>query len=54
LGAQSMLAAGYITYRRGVIRVHNRAALEAASCECYSLVKKRIDDFLSPPYAVHE
>ena len=53
LGAQSMQAAGLITYRRGTIQVQNRAALEAASCECYALVKRRFDAFLSPPpYAV--
>jgi CRP-like cAMP-binding protein len=53
LAAQSMQAAGLIAYRRGTIQVQNRAALEAAGCECYSLVKKRFDAFLSPPsYAV--
>ncbi len=49
LGAQSMQAAGLITYRRGTIQVQDRAALEAASCECYAVVKKRFDAFLSSP-----
>ncbi len=54
LAAQSMQAAGLITYHRGTIQVQNRAGLEAASCECYALVKKRFDAFLTPPpFAVH-
>jgi CRP-like cAMP-binding protein len=55
LAAQAMQAAGLITYRRGSIQVMNRPALEAASCECYALVKKRFDAFLMPPpYAIHD
>ena len=54
LAAQSMQAAGLITYHRGTIQVQDRAGLEAASCECYALVKKRFDAFLTPPpFAVH-
>jgi len=54
LAAQSMQAAGLITYRRGTMQVQDRAGLEAASCECYALVKKRFDAFLTPPpYAAH-
>jgi hypothetical protein len=55
LGAQALQAAGLITYRRGRVQVLNRPALEAASCECYALVKKRFDAFLRPPpYAIHD
>jgi CRP-like cAMP-binding protein len=55
LAAQSMQTAGLITYRRGTMHVLNRSGLEAASCECYALVKKRFDAFLTPPpYAVQE
>ena len=54
LAAQSMQAAELITYRRGTMQVQDRAGLEAASCECYALVKKRFDAFLTPPpFAVH-
>jgi CRP-like cAMP-binding protein len=49
LAAQSMQTAGLISYRRGTIQVLDRAALEKASCECYSIVKERFDAFLTPP-----
>ncbi|GLH81495.1 Crp/Fnr family transcriptional regulator [Bradyrhizobium sp. SSBR45G] len=49
LAAQSMQAAGLISYRRGTIQVVDRAALEATSCECYAIVKERFDAFLKPP-----
>jgi CRP-like cAMP-binding protein len=37
--AGTLQAAGLITYHRGVIRVLNRKRLEAASCECYRVIK---------------
>jgi CRP-like cAMP-binding protein len=49
LAAQSMLAAGLISYRRGAIQVLDRQGLEQASCECYAIVKERFDAFLTPP-----
>jgi CRP-like cAMP-binding protein len=49
LAAQSMQAAGLISYRRGRIQVLDRRGLEKASCECYAIVKARFDAFLSPP-----
>jgi CRP-like cAMP-binding protein len=49
LAAQSMQAAGLISYRRGRIQVIDRRGLEQASCECYAVVKARFDAFLSPP-----
>ncbi|MGY4306960.1 CRP-like cAMP-binding protein [Bradyrhizobium sp. USDA 4369] len=49
LAAQSMQAAGLISYHRGTIQVINRAALETTSCECYAIVKERFDAFLKPP-----
>jgi CRP-like cAMP-binding protein len=42
---------GLIHYKRGRIRVLDRAAVEARSCECYSVVKKEFDRLL--PYKVH-
>jgi hypothetical protein len=49
LAAQAMQTAGLIRYRRATIQVLDRAALEKASCECYAIVKKRFDAFLTPP-----
>src|SRR5471032_976185 len=49
LAAQSMQAAGLISYRRGTIQVLDRQGLEKASCECYAIVRERFDAFLKPP-----
>lgn len=49
LAAQSLQNQGLISYRRGMMQVQDRAGLEAASCECYAVVKVRFDAFLSPP-----
>ena len=49
LAAQSLQRAGLISYLRGKIQVVDRAGLEKASCECYSIVKERFDAFLTPP-----
>jgi hypothetical protein len=49
LAAQSMQAAGLISYHRGAIQVVDRAGPEKASYECYAIVKERFDAFLTPP-----
>ena len=49
LAAQSMQAAGLISYHRGKIQVLDRRGLEKAACECYGIVKERFDAFLTPP-----
>jgi CRP-like cAMP-binding protein len=49
LAAQSLQAAGLISYRRGKIQVVNRAGLEQASWECYAIVRERFEAFLTPP-----
>jgi CRP-like cAMP-binding protein len=49
LAAQSLQAAGLISYQRGRIQVVNRAGLEQASCECYAIVRERFEAFLTPP-----
>jgi CRP-like cAMP-binding protein len=49
LAAQSMQAAGLISYLRGRIQILDRAGLERAACECYGIVRERFDAFLTPP-----
>jgi CRP-like cAMP-binding protein len=49
LAAQSLQAAGLISYHRGKILVLDRPGLEQASCECYAIVRSRFDAFLTPP-----
>jgi CRP-like cAMP-binding protein len=43
VAAGALQEAGLIRYRRGVIRVLDRAGLEAASCECYAVVRRNFD-----------
>lgn len=49
LAAQALQNHGIINYRRGIMQVVDRTGLEAASCECYAIVKARFDAFLRPP-----
>lgn len=49
LAAQSLQNQGLISYRRGLMQVVDRPGLEAASCECYAIVRARFDAFLTPP-----
>lgn len=42
--ARTFQNAGYIRYRRGVITIEDRAALEQASCECYAIIRKAYED----------
>jgi CRP-like cAMP-binding protein len=41
--AGTLQTAGFITYRRGLMRIINREGLEAASCECYEITKSYYD-----------
>jgi CRP-like cAMP-binding protein len=41
--AGTLQTAGLITYRRGLIRVLDREGLEAATCECYAIIKALYD-----------
>lgn len=49
LAAQAVQDKGLIGYRRGKMQLVDRAGLEKVSCECYGIVKRRFDAFLSPP-----
>lgn len=41
---------GIIEYRRGIIKVLDRPALEQLCCECYAVVKEETDRLLDPSY----
>jgi CRP-like cAMP-binding protein len=43
IAAESLGRDGLVEYRRGEMRIKDRAGLEAASCECYSLIRDRFD-----------
>ena len=45
--AGKLQQAGLIRYRRGHISVVDRTGLEAATCECYAVVKKEMNRLLS-------
>ena len=49
--AGKLQADGLIQYRRGHIKVLDRAKLEKRVCECYAVVKKEFDRLL--PYKIH-
>jgi CRP-like cAMP-binding protein len=49
LAANALQAAGLIAYRRGKMKVLDRAGLEAAACECYGTLRQRFAEFLKPP-----
>jgi CRP-like cAMP-binding protein len=36
-----------ISYSRGIIKIRDRAGLEAVACECYSIIKEESDGFLN-------
>ena len=44
--AGALQKAGYIQYSRGRIRIVDRAGLEAATCECYAVIKQEYDRLL--------
>ena len=40
LAAGALQKRGLITYRRGSVRIKDRAGLEKAACECYEIVRR--------------
>jgi CRP-like cAMP-binding protein len=48
VAAGMLQQAGLIQYHRGRITVLDRGRLEAASCECYAVVRRRYDKLLGP------
>lgn len=44
--ANALQERGLIQYQRGHIRILDRKGLEDLTCECYSVVKEKFDDFL--------
>ena len=47
LAAGALQKAGIIRYSRGKVTVLDRAALENASCECYRIVTRRVEELLT-------
>lgn len=47
--AQSLQRRGFITYRRGLMQMEDRAGMQGAACECYGVIKARFAKFLSTP-----
>jgi CRP-like cAMP-binding protein len=49
LVAGALQKAGLIRYRRGAIKVLDRLGLEAASCECYRVIREQYERLLPRP-----
>ena len=45
--ARSLQDKGVIRYRRGVVDIIDRGALEALACECYGVIRRTYDRLLS-------
>jgi CRP-like cAMP-binding protein len=54
LVAQALERKGFIAYRRGKIQVLDASGLEKASCECYGVIKRRLEVVFAPPLHVDE
>jgi hypothetical protein len=46
LAAGALQKAGFIEYRRGRLKILDRAGLEGASCECYGVIRDEFDRLL--------
>jgi CRP-like cAMP-binding protein len=49
LVAHTLQQAGLIQYSRGKIKILDRAAIEETACECYAVIREKIDSVMSPP-----
>ncbi len=49
VAARLLQSAGLIRYRRGLVQILDRPALEDIACECYAVVKRHIDQLFPPP-----
>lgn len=47
VAANELQKRGFISYRRGHIKILDRKALEDFACECYPVVKEKFDNFLT-------
>jgi hypothetical protein len=47
-------SAGLIRYRRGLIQIVDRRALEETSCECYAVVRHGMNKIFRRPYLPDE
>ncbi|WP_072298657.1 Crp/Fnr family transcriptional regulator [Paracoccus sp. SM22M-07] len=45
--AQSLQRRGFISYRRGLMQMEDRAGMQIAACECYDVIMARLATFLS-------
>ena len=46
IAAATLQQAGFISYSHGTIRMHDRAGLAAAACECYEVSHKQFAGLL--------
>src|SRR5206468_12087409 len=49
IAARLLQSAGLIRYRRGLIHIVDRAALEEIACECYAVVRHHLDKVFPAP-----
>jgi DNA-binding transcriptional MocR family regulator len=49
MAAQLLQSAGLIRYRRGLIQIVDRPALEDIACECYAVVRHNADKIFARP-----
>ena len=45
--AGTLQAAGLISYKHGHVKILDRKGLEAATCECYAIVRRKFDAVIS-------